>query len=152
MEITKFHEILDFAVEREKEAVQFYAELRKSSNFESHKAMLQEFEDMEKGHILILEKMRHSRASINTERVVRNLKISEYIVPEDNIVPNSYPNILIIAMKREEKSHILYLDLSKRFADQDKELSNLFATLAAEEATHKHKFEKLYESDVLRDN
>ncbi len=153
MEITRFHEILNFAVEREKEAVDFYAGLKKTAKFEAHKDMLQELENMEKGHILTLEKMRTKSRDNKVNKVVDNLKISDYLVPEDqDMKPDSYPNILIIAIKREEKSHQLYLNLSERMATEDIELSDLFATLAAEEATHKFKFEQLYDQDVLKEN
>ena len=44
----KFNEVIDFAVEREKEAVQFYADLQKQVKFQAQKEMLKELEDMEK--------------------------------------------------------------------------------------------------------
>lgn len=152
MQATQFHQIIDFAVEKEKEAVQFYSDLRKHAKFKAHKDMLQELENMEKGHILTLEKMRSKPLEQKTTKVVDNLKISDYTIPEEDIKPDSYPNILLLAMKREEKSNLLYLNLSEKFATEDKELSDLFANLAAEEAKHKLKFEKIYDSEVLKDN
>lgn len=153
MEITRFHEILDFAVEREKEAVQFYSDLRKKAKFTAHKEMLQELENMEKGHILTLEKMRAKSGDNKVNKVVSNLKIGDYLIPEEeDMKPDSYPNILLIAIKREEKAHRLYINLSERMATEDPELSKLFAVLAAEEADHKLRFETLYDRDVLKEN
>ena len=152
MTITRFHQIIDFAVEREKEAVNFYAALRKSAKFDAHKTMLQEIENMEKGHILTLEKLRNRNMDHKMNKVVNNLKIGDYIVLDSEVTPDSYPNILLIAMKREELSHLLYLELAEKTATEDKEISDLFAVLSAEEAEHKLKFEKLYDEDVLKDN
>lgn len=152
MEKIDFHHVIDFAVEREKEAVQFYAGLKNSAKFDAHKKMLQELEDMEKEHILTLEKMRTKTSAININNVVSDMKISDYMVTEQDIKPDSYPNILILAMKSEEASYLLYQNLAQRVAGEDEEMSKLFKILASEEAAHKLKFERLYDEDVLVDN
>ncbi len=151
MDVISFHNIITFAVEREREAVDFYQELQKSVKFSAFKTMLQELENMEKGHILILEKMREKNVSSLEKSPVESLKIADYQMEED-IEPNSYQNILLIAMKREDKANLLYLDLANRFAEGDFELSKLFRRLAEEEAGHRLKFEKLYDDYVMKDN
>jgi len=151
MDIMTFHKIIDFAVEREREAVDFYHDLQNSAKFSSQKAMLQELENMEKTHILILEKIRQKDMKSITSTPVRDLKIVDYIV-DDSIEPDSFPNILLIAMKREDKANLLYRDLANRFIEEDIELSRLFQRLADEEAGHKLKFELLYDEYVLKDN
>jgi rubrerythrin len=151
MDKITFNKILDFAVEREREAVDFYHDLQKSVKFTAYKTMLQELENMEKGHILILEKMRQKNFTEIGSKTVKDLKVVDYLTDED-IKPDSYHNILLIAMQREDKANLLYRDLANRFAEEDEELSKLFARLAAEEAGHKLKFEKLYDDYVLKDN
>jgi len=152
MDQIRFHQIIDFAVQREKEAVELYSCMRKTAKFDAHKELLQEIENMEKGHILILEEMRSRGSFHNIDKVVKNLKISEYTVLDSEVDPNSYQGILLIAMKNEEQSYLLYRDLAERVANEDKELSKLFKHLANEEASHKLEFETLYDEDVMKDN
>ncbi len=54
MNLTSFEEIIDFAIKREKEAVKFYVDLQKISEFAVRKTLLKEFELMEHGHLNLL--------------------------------------------------------------------------------------------------
>ncbi|HNX36926.1 MAG TPA: ferritin family protein [Candidatus Cloacimonadota bacterium] len=143
MTIIEFNEIIDFAVGREREAVQFYHDLQAEAKFAAHKTMLAEFENMEMGHIIMLENIRKNGVTDGEIKKTPNLKISEYISTEDAGLDLSYQNILIRAMKREEASTKLYTEMSRRFADPA--LVKLFTQLAAEESGHKYRFEKLYD-------
>src|SRR5690554_3833808 len=151
MDEISFNKIIDFAVEKEREAVEFYHDLQKSAKFSALRTMLQELEDMEKSHILILEKMRQGSGGSLKSSPIKDLKIVDYTL-DDELEPDNYQNILLIAMKREEKAKLLYLDLSTRYFEVDSKLSSLFRKLADEEAGHKLKFEKLYDDFVLKEN
>ena len=61
---------------------------------------------------------------------------------------SSYADILRLVMKNEEHSVKLYSDL--KGTCKDKELKKVFAFLAQEEATHKLKFEKIYDEEILK--
>jgi len=50
-----FNEILDFAVEREKESVRFYRDLQQEAKFKDQIDMLKDLEAMEMGHIKVIE-------------------------------------------------------------------------------------------------
>jgi len=150
MTIQEFNEILDFAVEREKEAVQFYRDLQEMAHFGDQKVFLQELENMEMGHIIVIENMRKKQPSEMEIKQVPNLHISEYLISEVDHLDLTYQNILIKAMKREEMSFKLYSEMSKKFPDS--ELSVLFAKLSSEEAGHKLKFEKLYDEWISKGN
>ncbi len=143
MTIIEFNEILDFAIEREREAVKFYHDLQAEAKFEAHKAMLAEFEAMEMGHIIMLENIRKNGVAEGEIKKVPNLKISEYLSTEAKDLDYSYQSILIRAMKREEASTKLYTEMARRF--EDEQVQKLFKQLAAEEAGHKFRFEKLYD-------
>jgi len=147
---TEFNQILDFAIEREKEAVDFYCNLQKEAKFAAHKEMLAELEAMEMGHIVVIESIRQK--GIDSTEIQRspNLKISEYITHERSDEELTYQNILIRAMKREENSFKLYTEMSLRFADE--EISSLFRRLAADEAKHKLHFEILYDEFIRSGN
>lgn len=150
MTIQEFNEILDFAVEREKEAVQFYRDLQVEAHFADQKVFLKELENMELGHIVIIENIRQKQPAELQIKQVPNLLISEYLVSDADNLNLTYQNILIKAMKREEMSMKLYTDMSKKFPDS--ELSQLFAKLSSEEAGHKYKFEKLYDEWISKGN
>lgn len=148
----KFNEIIDFAVAREQEAVQFYRELQQMVNFKSHRDVLKQYEEMEKGHIVILEKMRQEMAVKIGGAVprVENLLISDYLVESKPTAQMTYQDILIIAMKREEKANKLYTKLADESSDS--EVKKVFLRIASEEAMHKNLFEKIYDKEILKDN
>jgi rubrerythrin len=145
-----FNEVINFAIEREKEAVKFYQELQSEVRFEAQKEMLKELEQMEKGHITVLENIRKRGYNKIEVPDMVDLHISNYIVDVEPSENMTYQDILIIAMKREERAQELYLDLASRFPGT--ELEVLFNKIASEEAGHKLKFETLYDDQVLRDN
>jgi rubrerythrin len=150
MTTQEFNEILDFAVEREKEAVKFYRDLQEQAHSADQKVFLQELESMEMGHIVVIENMRRKQPSEMEIKQVPNLHISEYLVNDVDYLDLTYQNLLIKAMKREEMSYKLYTDMSNKMPDA--ELSKLFAKLASEEAGHKLKFEKLYDDWIAQGN
>lgn len=150
MTITEFNEILDFAVEREHEAAAFYRSLQEQSKFNAHKTMLKELEQMEMGHIVVIESIRKKGIVTQDIDKVVNLKISEYLTKEPDQEELNYQNILISAMKREENSQKLYTEMSLKFPDP--ELSKLFRQLAADEAKHKLHFEQLYDEFLKSGN
>lgn len=146
-----FNEIIDFAIEREKEAVRFYQELQKISQFTEKQKLLHEFELMEKGHITILENIwkqirKNERRQIDVPEI-QNLHISDYIVESKPTAEMSYQEILITAMKKEETSFALYNDLAEKNSDPG--IKKLFLKLASEEAKHKLFFEKIYDDEIL---
>ncbi|MDY0298394.1 MAG: ferritin family protein [Candidatus Cloacimonadaceae bacterium] len=150
MTVSEFNEILDFAVAREQEAVSFYRALQGESKFAQQKAMLQELEQMEMGHIVVIESIRQKGVQPQFIEKVPNLKISEYLEKELDEKDLSYQSILIKAMKREENSFKLYTEMSLKFPDE--ELSTLFRRLASDEAKHKLHFEKLYDDFISKGN
>ena len=146
----KFNEVINFAIAGEKEAIKFYQELQEKVKFQAQIEMLKEFEDMEKGHVVILENIRNKGFENIEIKEVTDLHISDYIVDVEPSEDMNYQNILIIAMKKEEKSNKLYTEMANNFPGT--ELEQLFRRLAAEEAEHKLKFEKLYDDEILEEN
>ncbi|MDY0151882.1 MAG: ferritin family protein [Candidatus Cloacimonas sp.] len=139
----EFNELLDFAVAREQEAVEFYRELQKVAKFSGQIQMLREMESMEMGHIVVIEKIRQTGVKPEDIQRTPNLMISEYLTADPETLDLTYQNILIKAMKREENSFKLYSEMSVKFPDP--EIATLFRRLAADEAKHKLVFEKLYD-------
>lgn len=155
MDIQQFHEIIDFAVKKEVEAVEFYNQLKSNAKFSAYKEMLQEFENMEKAHIVKLEQIRKNYPKISgnlrtKKKITVDLKISDNIEEVEN--PASYSDYILVAMKREEKALQLYSKLAEYYSDDSSELSEIFTVLANEEGQHKLKFEKIYDDTVLKEN
>lgn len=150
MSLEKFNEIINFAVEREKEAVQFYSDLLNMTKFDSKKIILNSLVQMEKGHIEVLENIRKQEIAEVEIPKVQDLKISDYMVESKPTSDMSYQDILLTAMKREEASFNLYTDLANQMADAN--TKKVFEKLASEEAKHKNQFETIYEDEVLKEN
>ncbi len=148
MTVQEYNEILDFALQREREAVQFYTDLQNETKFHDQKKMLQELEAMEMGHIAVIENIRKKGVRDEDIKKIPNLRISEYLTVDADKLDMTYQNILIKAMKREEASVKLYSDMSIKFPDP--EISNLFRRLVAEEAQHKLLFEKRYDEWISK--
>lgn len=145
-----FNAIIDFAVDREKEAVEFYQHLQSKTKFAEMKETLKDLENMEKGHINTLETIRNQGLEKVTVKEIKDLRISDYMADIEPSPDMDYENILIVAMKREQKSKELYEDLAQRFAGE--EIEKILLKIAAEETDHKLKFEKIYDQHVLREN
>jgi rubrerythrin len=143
----EFEQIIEYAIDREKEAVQFYHELQESVHFTERRNLLVNLEHMEKGHVAILEGIRDQDIKKIDIPEIEDLHISEYLVYDKPSGDLSYQDILIIAMKREEASHRLYIDLAAKTTDTG--VRKLFLKLASEEARHKLLFEKMYDDEIL---
>lgn len=150
MDRQKFESVLDFAIEREKEAVKFYNDLIKQTKSFDIMETIRSIELMERNHITIIEKLKNQEIGDVVIQPVNDLKISEYLVLPEEKTPDNYQYLLITAMKREEFAHKLYLSLADDV--EDPEVNKVFQKLASEEARHKLTFEKLYDSDILKEN
>jgi rubrerythrin len=143
-------EILDFAIEREQEAADFYSNLAEKASSAWMKDMLLSFSKEELRHKGKLKSVKKGEKLLSSQQQVMDLKIGDYLVdvaPQPDI---SLQDAMIIAMKREKKAYRLYSDLAQKV--EDAEIKDLFLGLAQEEAKHKLYFETQYDDQVLRDN
>ena len=142
--------IIDFAIEKEKEAANFYSELAGRVKAKALVEELHKIVAMEENHKERLEKMDVATAAKSVPRRVMDLHIAEYVVDSKPSPGMSWPDILNIAMHREQASINLYSDLEKLVTDP---LSKqLFQNLAAEERGHKLFFEKVWDDEVFASN
>ncbi|HDQ13380.1 MAG TPA: hypothetical protein ENN41_01005 [Sediminispirochaeta sp.] len=145
-----YEEIIDFAIKREKEAVQFYTELEHIAHFASQKELLAEIRGMEEGHVKILENLKNKSLEVIKSHPAPKFSPSTYLVEAQPAADMTYQDILIIGMKREDRSHALYEELRQQ-TDNPK-LIETFEMLAGEESKHKRFFEDLYDKYVQPDN
>ncbi len=148
--MTNVDEILDFAIAREEDATQFYADLAKRVERPWMKELFLSFSKEEKGHKAKLEGVKRGKLLAPAAKKVADLKIADYVVDVDTSGELDYQQALIVAMKREKASFRLYTDLAAS-ADND-DLRGTFQALAQEEAKHKLRFEVEYDEYVLKEN
>ncbi len=149
-EWTSADDILEFAIAREEEAVQFYTGLAEKAKEAPMRAAFEEFAREEQGHKEKLENVRQSGTLKAAGGTVTDLQVADYLV---DVVPTDgmgYQQALILAMKQEKAAFRLYGDLAA--STDDRELRLLFEALAQEEAKHKLRFEIEYDDYVLREN
>lgn len=146
----KLDEILDFAIDREQEAHDFYVELAEKSKHSNMKEVFAGFASEELGHKHKLEAIKEGKRDFPATKKVMDLKISNYVVdvePGDDL---DYQHVLILAMKQEKAAFKLYSDLAAAVDDED--VASTFRALAQEEAKHKLRFEVEYDDVILIEN
>lgn len=146
----KFNEILNYAIDRENEAAEFYRYMQDIVKFESQKDLLKEYELMEESHARALKTISESSMEEISISQVQNLKISDYVVDKQPSPDMTYQDIIIIAMKREEAANRLYTQMAEKITDQ--KIKKLFEKLAEEELKHKLHFEKIYDDEFFDEN
>jgi rubrerythrin len=140
-------ELLDFAIDREQEAHDFYMDLAGRAKRPDTKDLLTRLAKEELGHKKKLEAIKSGNRSFPAAKDVTAVEIDDYLVDVEPDSKLNYEDALILAVKREEEAFILYTDLSKLAGDG--ELKRIFLGLAQEEAKHKLRFEIEYKKTFL---
>ncbi len=152
MKFENLEAILDFAIENEIEAVEFYTSLTNEDTFSGSTKMFTEFAEEERKHQKMLEdfKTKGITASIEGYKLewITDIKRSDYVVDLEYSPGMGYNEILLLAMKKEEKALKLYNQFLTQ-ADSD-ESKKLFKILCQEEAKHKLALETMYDDYMAR--
>lgn len=148
-EFKSMEDILDFAVQNEQEAVDFYTELARQARNEEMKKIFEQFAREEMGHKAKLLQLKATGQYALGREQVMDLKLSDYLVDVTPSPTMSYQEVLILAMKKEKNAFRLYMDLS-RIAPA-LHLQELFMSLAQEESKHKLRFELEYDEFILKE-
>jgi len=143
-------EVLDYAIDQEQQAADFYATFAVRAEKAGMKKMLLEFAEEEKRHKERLLAVKTGERKLTPEKEVLDLKVSDYLVDVDASDNISFQDALIVAMKRERAAFQLYRDMAEKVSDTN--LKRVFLGLAKEEAKHKLFFESQYEEHVLMHN
>ncbi len=145
MSFTSFEEIIQFAKDKEKEAVDFYSDLAKNAIFSGARETLEGFAGEEQKHFDLLDNLGKEKKDLAQYKFtwIPDLKRSDYLVDMDDPKDMDYADLLRLAMKREEKSLALYNELLVKADNED--LKNVFKMLCQEEAKHKLALETLYD-------
>ena len=143
MEFESFQDIVDFAIEKEKEAKAFYEEVSEMESLSGYRELFKEFAQEEAKHVTLLQSVGEKGIEKYKFKWIPDLKRSNFLVDIEYEKGMGYKDMLHLAIKREEKALALYNDLQDK-ADQE-ELKNIFKVLCQEEAKHKLKLETMYD-------
>ena len=147
MEFESLEAIVDFAIEKEIEAAEFYTDLSKETAFSGSAEMFAEFSQEERKHQKMLESFKSEGIAPSIKdyqfKWITDIKRSDYVVDLEYQKGMAYNEILMLAMKREEKALKLYNDFQEQADTGDGK--NLFKLLCQEEAKHKLALETMYD-------
>jgi rubrerythrin len=143
-------EILDFAIEREQEAADFYNDLAARMARAHMRDVFIQFAGEEMGHKAKLQMIKRGDLAMRPRQEVPDLKIGDYLVTVEPNEAMDYQGALLVAMKKEKAAFKLYTDLAASTTDD--QIRELFLTLAQEEAKHKLRFELEYDEYILSQN
>ena len=142
-------EVIDFAIAREVESRDFYMKLAERMENPAMQKVFENFAIEEFGHRLKLEAIKRGEILL-VEEQVKSLDIADYVVDVEPRPDMDYTDALVLAMKKEKAAYRLYLDLAAMA--EDEELTDMFLSLAQEEAKHKLRFEIEYDDTVLKES
>ena len=147
MEFENLAAILDFAIEKEIEAAEFYTKISEEEAFSGAGKMFEEFAREERKHQQMLHDFKTKGLTTGMEEYqfkwITDIKRSNYVLDLEYSPAMGYNEILMLAMKREEKALQLYNDFLEK-ADSE-ESRTLFKVLCQEEAKHKLALETMYD-------
>jgi rubrerythrin len=143
-------QIIDFAIQKEQEAIDFYTDVAAHVQTGSISEEIRKIAAMEVQHRERLKRMDIAAVTSSPVKKAADLKIADYLVAPEPTVGMTWQDILNIAMHRELTSMRLYTDLAELVEEPG--AKRLFEHLAAEESNHKLFFESVWDDEVLLEN
>ena len=146
--------ILETAIDFENGSYNFYSELKMKVKNKALHSILDELAQSEIGHRDKLESLLGKMELDGEEKAFRkievkdkeDMKIADYLRPISIDENSTFQDILIAAMKREERAYKFYLNmLSYTTGEEGKKIIEF---LAGEEKDHKNILEKIYEDEI----
>ena len=147
MEFKTLDDILDFAISKEEEAEQFYLSLCEEESLSGNRQTFKEFAQEEQKHVKLLQTLKAGGVVEGVEdyqfKWIKDIKRGDLVLDIEYQKGMNYRDILMLAIKREEKALKLYNDLQDRAETADSK--NVFKILCQEEAKHKLALETMYD-------
>ncbi len=147
MFFSTIQEIIQFAIDQEKDAQTFYRAAATLSQYPGIPALFQELAAEEEKHQKLLEELPDPSSLPERSRPVPDLKISDYLMELKFHKDMKYQEVMILAMKNEEKSLKFYRAWETQAQDADHK--KLFSYLGDQEAQHKYRLESIYDEEIL---
>ncbi len=150
MEFKTPNDILDYAIGKEKEAKQFYIDISEEETLSGNRQVFQGFAHEEDKHVVMLEKLKAGVIADGIDNYefkwIKDIKRGDLLLDIEYEKGMHYRDILMLAIKREEKALKLYNDLQVRVEDPDH--AKIFKVLSQEEAKHKLALETMYDDHM----
>lgn len=150
MEFKNLNDIIVFAIEKEKEAAEFYQAVSRQEQFAGKKEMLLEFSAQERKHQALLEDLKAGKVGKKLDEYkfkwITDIKRSDFVDEIEYHPGMGYHELLLLAMKREEKALKLYNEMLA--SAQTDEQKKVFKMLCQEEAKHKLSLETMYDDHM----
>jgi rubrerythrin len=146
------NDIVSLALEKEREAAQFYNQASSLVSNPGTRVMLRELAEEEEKHVALLHDIQAGKAieTVGMKPLPPAMDLSKYLVSE-TIHENSTPqDIMIIAIKREDRAIAFYS--SQLPVVSGTALQSVFEHLLTWEQEHKERLEAEYDQVVLKDN
>jgi rubrerythrin len=147
MSFNTIQEIIQFAIDKEKDAQTFYRSAASLSQYPGISTLFLELAEEEESHQKLLENIPDPSSLPESSKPVLDLKISDYLVELKFYKEMKYQEVMILAMKNEEKSLKFYQAWEAKVEDPSQK--KLFTHLADEEAKHKYRLESIYDDKIL---
>ncbi len=149
-EFNSTEEILDFAIDEEQSAADFYTNLADQVNNPAISKMFLEFSEEELQHKNKLENIKMGSLEFLPTAAVVDLGLGEILVDVAPTGGMDYQDALILAMKKEKAAYQMYTLLAG--VASDPAVRDLLKGLANQEANHKLRFEIEYDDHVLKED
>jgi rubrerythrin len=147
MSFSTFQEVVQFAIDKEKDAQTFYRSAASLSQYPGIAPLFLEMAQEEEKHQKLLEELPDPSTLPEPSKPVLDLKISDYLVDLKFHNEMKYQDVMILAMKNEEKSLKFYRAWESKVEDPG--MKKFFSFLADEEAKHKYRLESIYDEKIL---
>ena len=151
-EFKTINDIIKLATEKEQEAAEFYSKAVTIVANPGTRVMLKELAREEEQHVAYLADIQAGKSStaVRSKPLPPGMDLSSYLVSEplsDNSTPQ---DVMILAIKREDKAIAFYA--GQLPVVKGTELYPLFEQLLTWEREHKERLEAEYDQVVLKDN
>lgn len=143
-------EIVKQATQQEEMAYKFYTDALKYVKDAAAKVWLKELAGEELKHKEMLQKFDVSKVKQFKPAKIHDLHITEYLVDKDVHEIKDFQDVLIVAMKKEQKAYNFYVGMAKSADSPD--MQKICKVLAQEELKHKHKLELYYDDVVFKED
>lgn len=143
-------ELIHQAADEEDKSYKFYTDAIKLTEDAAAKIWLKELADEEIKHKNMLQDFDTSGISKFAPGEVQDLHITEFLVDKDVADIKTFQDVLIVAMKKEQKAYHFYVSMAQSSDNED--MRNLCRILAHEELKHKHRIEQYYDDMIFREN
>ena len=150
MDFKTLEDIVTYAVEKEREAAEFYETLSKNEKFSVAKKTFAEFALEERKHEALFADLGKNIEKLDSYEFkwIPDIKRSNYMTELTYEPGMGYVDILRLAMKREEQALQFYNDIAGKVDDE--QFLKACKFLAQEEAKHKNILETIYDDHMAQ--